>query len=90
MSILDQINSNNGQSNRVFDALLLYADKGAQFKIFHPVGGHDLHAAALKLLHYTHIKNAYHKKANKNEKQSLRYVQGEITKLRARLIEIVS
>lgn len=85
MPVLDQINSNNGQSNRVFDALLLYAEKEAQFNILNPVGGRDLHAAALKLLHYTHIKNAYRKKANKSEKQSLRYVRAEIAKLKARL-----
>jgi hypothetical protein len=85
MPVLDHINNNNGQSNRVFDALRLYAEQEAQFKIFHPVGGHDLHATALKLVHYTHIKNTYRKRPNNDEKQSLRFVRSEIANLKARL-----
>jgi hypothetical protein len=85
MPLLDHINNNNGRPNRVFDALRLYAEQEAQFKIFHPVGGHDLHATALKLLHYTHLKNTYRKKPNKDEKQSLRFVRSEIATLKARL-----
>ena len=86
MRLLNQINNNNnGRSNRVLDSLLLYAEQEAQFKIFHPVGGHDLHTAELKLQHYTNIYNTCRKNANGDERKYLRFVHNEIAKLKARL-----
>ncbi len=86
MRLVDQINNNdNGHTNRVLDSLQLYAEQEAQFKIFHPVGGHDLHAAELKLQHYTNIYNTYRKNSSRNERKYLHFVHNEIAKLKARL-----
>ncbi len=80
------INDNSGYSNRVLEALRVYAEQDAQLKIANPRGhSTDRSALQLKYLHYTNIYKAFRKGANREEKKTLRYVRHERNKLRAKL-----
>jgi len=80
------INDNTGYSNRVLDALRVYAEQDAQLKIANPRGhSSDRSDLQLKYLHYRNIYKAFKKGANREEKKTLRYVRHERNKLRAKL-----
>jgi hypothetical protein len=79
-------NDNAGYSNRLLDALRVYAEQDAQLKIANPRGhSTDRSALQLKYLHYTNIYKAFKKGANREEKKTLRYIRHERAKLRAKL-----
>lgn len=78
--------TNNGYSNRVADAIYLYAEQDAQLMISNPMGGRSsLHDIELKLEYYSDIYNKYRRRPNADEKLSLRYVRHEIAMMKARL-----
>lgn len=80
------IYDNTGYSNRVLDALRVYAEQDAQLKIANPrAHSSDRAALQLKYLHYRNIYKAFKKGANREEKKTLRYVRHERKKLRAKL-----
>jgi len=80
------INDNTGYSNRVLDALRVYAEQDAQLKIANPRGySSDRSDLQLKYLHYRNIYKAFKKGANREERKTLRYVRHERNKLRAKL-----
>jgi hypothetical protein len=76
----------DGTSNRVADAIFLYAEQEAQLYISNPLEGrYDLHAVDLKLQYLTSVYNTFRKNPTPDEKHSLRYLRHEIAKMRTRL-----
>jgi hypothetical protein len=83
---MDLPNTSYDYSNRVADAIYLYAEQEAQLKISNPLmATKDKFAIELKHQHYNNIYKAFQKKPNRYEKLSLRYLKHEIAKMNASL-----
>ena len=77
---------NTRYSNRVLDALRLYAEQETQLLIANPRGHRtDRTAMQLKYQHYTNLNKSLRKGADREERRSLQYVRKERGKLRAAL-----
>jgi hypothetical protein len=73
-------------SNRVEEAILLYAEQDAKLKINNPaLARNDAYDIELKLNQYRSIVIEFRKSKNPQEKQALKYIRHEIRKLDAKL-----
>ncbi len=78
--------ANVPNSNRVSDAIFLYAEEENKLKISNPrESNRDEYNIQLKLDYYQGIAKEYRKTKNKVEKQSLLFVRHEIRRLKAKL-----
>lgn len=73
-------------TNRITDAIYMYAEQETQSFISNPLASRNLNEnILLKLQYYNGIYNAYRKTADREEKRSLRYIKHEVDKMSAKL-----
>lgn len=76
----------NTPTNRVAEAIYLYAEQEAQFKISNPVESrYGREPISLKLQYYGSVFQSLRKQATPQEKHSLRYLKHEMAKMRSSL-----
>lgn len=85
-TLKDHIVANDSNSNRVAEAIFLYAGEENKLKINNPrESNRDEYNIKLKLDYYQGIAKEYSRTKNKMEKYSLQFVRREIKKLKAKL-----
>lgn len=78
--------ANRDYSNRVADAIYLYAEQDAQLIISNPAGSRKSRDdIELKLRYYRDVLKKFRKKPSPEEKKSLRFIRHEIGNMKARL-----